>query len=63
MTLFRTDGARWYVSDGGTGNWQEINTSGYRVDKLAFADFDGDGKTDVFRADGTKWWGLLRRHE
>ena len=51
--MFRADGARWYVSYGGTSTWQLLATSGYRLDQLIFADFDGDGKADVFRADGS----------
>lgn len=46
---------RWYISAGGTDSWREINRSDYQVDQLAFCDFDGDGRTDVFRADGGRW--------
>ena len=46
-----------FTSDsGGTGSWQEINTSGYGVSELGFGNFDGNGVTDVFRAGGGKWY-------
>ncbi|MCC3326163.1 FG-GAP-like repeat-containing protein [Nocardia abscessus] len=46
----------WYVSESGTGKWKEINVSRFRIEDLAFGDFTGNGKTDVFRADGTNWF-------
>ena len=46
----------WRISRGGTTKWEQINTSALRVPDLAFGDFTGDGKTDVFRANGTNWF-------
>ena len=46
----------WRISWGGTSRWKEINQSRFLVDSLAFADFTGNGKSDVFRADGTHWF-------
>ena len=46
----------WQLSDSGTGSWRRINTSSYRLPDLAFGDFTGDGRTDVFRASGTAWF-------
>ena len=57
---------RWRVSWGGTGRWEEINTSRVGFDRLAFGDFNGDGKTDVFTSDGQRWrvsWGGTSRWE
>ena len=54
--VFRADGTHWYISEGGTGSWRQLNTSAVRLPDLAFGDFTGDGKTDVFRADGTHWY-------
>ncbi|MEM7110946.1 MAG: hypothetical protein AAF614_00835 [Chloroflexota bacterium] len=44
--LFAKD---WYVSYGGKTGWEKLNTSSARVDELAFGDFNGDKKTDIFR--------------
>jgi hypothetical protein len=46
----------WVVSFAGTGPWQKINSSGVALSNLRFSDFDGNGKTDVFRAGGGKWF-------
>jgi hypothetical protein len=40
----------WLISEDGTGRWRQINTSRVRLPDLAFGDFTGNGKTDVFRA-------------
>jgi hypothetical protein len=56
----------WRVSWGGTSRWEEINTSQHGLPSLAFGDFNGDGKTDVFRAQGGAWfvsWGGTSRWE
>jgi hypothetical protein len=45
----------WVISSGGTGSWQKINAAGVPLTSLRFGDFNGDGKSDVFRADGSKW--------
>ena len=50
----------WYLSDGGVSAWRRINTSNATVDTIRLADFNGDGKADVFATWGGKWhvsWG------
>jgi len=44
------------MSSGGTVDWKELNTSSITVPDLGFGDFNGDGKTDVFRANGQNWY-------
>jgi hypothetical protein len=46
----------WQLSAGGNSNWQDIAPYTYDVSELGFGDFDGDGKTDVFRATGYRWY-------
>ncbi|MGM0559043.1 MAG: FG-GAP-like repeat-containing protein, partial [Myxococcota bacterium] len=46
---------RWCYWPGGVGPQTNAAASSYGVDGLRFGDFDGDGKTDVFRADGSEW--------
>ncbi|MBZ5629818.1 MAG: VCBS repeat-containing protein [Acidobacteriia bacterium] len=46
--IFWADGTTWRVSSGGSGPFNQVNTSSFRVKDLRFGDFDGDGKTDVF---------------
>ncbi len=55
-TVNKMYSSQWQVSYSGSGMWNTLNLSGYAMDQLAFGDFDGNGKTDVFRTDGTKWW-------
>ncbi|HAC64310.1 MAG TPA: hypothetical protein DCF68_12410 [Cyanothece sp. UBA12306] len=43
------------VGSGSSSNWQTLNGSSTTLNQLAFGDFNGDGKTDVFRPDGNKW--------
>lgn len=54
--MFRTDGTNWKVSYSGTGSWATLKASTVPLNRLAFADFNGDGRTDVMRADGTTWF-------
>lgn len=49
---------RFCASAGGAGPWRYLARSSYAFASLGFADFDGDGVTDVFRADGEAWWWL-----
>ena len=49
---------RFCASAGGAGPWRYLARSSYPLSALALADFDGDGRADVFRADGTAWWWL-----
>ena len=42
------DGAGWYVSYGGVGNFQKINTSAAKMDEIMIGDLNGDGKAEVF---------------
>ena len=50
---------RWRVSWGGTSKWRGINTQFSTFDvglgELGFGDFNGTGRTDVFRAAGGVW--------
>jgi hypothetical protein len=46
----------WQMSSGGSGGWQLLNRSQYNIPSLRFRDFNGDGKTDVFRANGAGWY-------
>ncbi len=36
--------------------WKQINTSARVLGEIAFADFTGNGRSDVFRADGQAWY-------
>lgn len=49
---------RFCSSAGGAGPWQYLARSSYGIGSLGFADFDGDGITDVFRTDGSRWMWL-----
>ena len=53
--VFRSSGGKWRVSFGGTGQWQDINTSSIGVSAVRFGDFDGNCRTDVFRSAGGQW--------
>lgn len=53
--IFWADGTSWYVSSGGSGHFNVVNTSSFRVKDLRFGDFDGDGKTDVFGVVDGSW--------
>ena len=55
--MFRADGSGGYVYYAGTASgWNKINTSAYSLSSLALADFNGDGRADVFRTDGARWY-------
>jgi hypothetical protein len=49
---------RFCSSGGAQSPWRYLAASGYGLSSLGFGDFDGDGKTDVFRPDGSAWWWL-----
>ncbi|MFY9908928.1 MAG: VCBS repeat-containing protein [Candidatus Sulfotelmatobacter sp.] len=53
--VFWADGATWWVSYGGTGTFQEVQTSVFRIPQLRFGDFNGDGRTDVFSVGRDNW--------
>jgi FG-GAP-like repeat len=53
--VFRSSGGKWQVSFGGTGTWQDINTSSIGLSALRFGDFDGNCRTDIFRSAGGQW--------
>jgi hypothetical protein len=46
------------VSWGGISDWEVLNTlpKGASVAELAIGDFDGDGRSDIFFADGKNWY-------
>ena len=46
---------KWMISIDGTSHWQHLNASKIKNKDLASGDFNGDGKTDIFYADGKKW--------
>lgn len=41
----------WIVSDGGQSTWRAFGDLEAKTDQLASGDFNGDGRTDLFRAD------------
>ncbi len=49
------EGGKWLVKYNGTKEWQNLNGSNIPVKNLAFGDFNGDSKTDVFAAWDGKW--------
>ena len=46
----------WGVSLSGSEAWIGLNGSNEALPDLRFGDFDGNGETDVFHADGSEWW-------
>ena len=46
---------RLCVSAGGAGPWKYLTASSYGLGSLGVADFDGDGKADILRPDGSSW--------
>jgi serralysin len=43
----------WFIATGGASNWQKLRTLNAALRDLAFADFNGDGRTDVFRTNSS----------
>lgn len=58
--LLKTTGSHWYVSWGGSTNFEYRKKSSYRVSQIKLADFDGNGTTDVFanNASSKKSWDI-----
>ena len=65
MEIFKSVKGAWYIADIPTPNnysnyrnweWKKINSSGKSVEQLGFGDFDGNGTTDVFNANGQDWY-------
>ena len=46
----------WRLSSGGAGNWAPLAHYTFDVSEVGFGDFNGDGRTDVFRATGARWY-------
>jgi hypothetical protein len=46
---------KWMVSLGGTSIWVPLNNSKVPLHKMATGDFDGNGTTDMFYANGSTW--------
>lgn len=46
----------WRLSTSGTAAWQPMAPYTLDVSEVGFGDFDGDGRTDVFRATGAQWY-------
>jgi hypothetical protein len=56
--IFCADGASWYVSSGGSGLFNFVNTSSFRVHDLRFGHFSicgSGGEADVFGIVAGKW--------
>ena len=54
---------RWCMASAGSGPWAYAATSATLMDDLAFGDFDGDGLSDVFSANGSQWkWSRSATH-
>lgn len=47
---------QWHISDNGTEKWQFLNTSSIGISSVHIADFNGDGRDDVFRGNGSNWY-------
>ena len=45
----------WYISWSGASKWQPLFFNAYEGGKLAFGDFTGNGKTDIFYGNGKIW--------
>ncbi len=46
----------WQLSPGGTGAWSTLAPYTFDASEVGLGDFNGDGKTDVFRATGHRWY-------
>jgi hypothetical protein len=46
----------WRFSSAGTANWAPLAPYTFAASELGFGDFDGDGRTDAFRATGSRWY-------
>ncbi|WP_203915324.1 FG-GAP-like repeat-containing protein [Rhizocola hellebori] len=46
----------WRYSSGGTASYAPLAHYTFDVSEVGFGDFDGDGRTDVFRATGARWY-------
>jgi hypothetical protein len=55
--IFCANGLTWFLSYGGSGpfNFAVNRAESSRVKDLRFADFNGDGKTDVFGVGNSSW--------
>ncbi|WP_249998396.1 FG-GAP-like repeat-containing protein [Actinoplanes sp. M2I2] len=47
---------RWQLSAGGASSWTALAPYTFDASEVGFGDFDGDGRTDVFRAGGHRWF-------
>ena len=53
-------GAGWYYSPGANAEWRFLSAKTERIGSILIGDFDGDGRSDVFRQLDDKWlvsWG------
>jgi hypothetical protein len=46
----------FFVSWSGTESWRPLKQSRLELGQLGFGDFDNDGKTDAFMANGSRWY-------
>ncbi len=53
--LHRTSSGSWRVTPLTAPDWHEAQSSSFPLSKLRFADFTGDGVTDVLAVEGGRW--------
>jgi VCBS repeat protein len=53
--VVRATGSEWQVSEGGALPWRSLYTTTAPLSSAALGDFEGDGHTDAFFADGKQW--------
>jgi hypothetical protein len=46
----------WALSRGGRAGWERLARYTFAPDEVALGDFDGDGRTDLFRATGARFY-------
>ncbi len=54
--FLETGTSHWVVSRGGNSTWADWRISAVSLASVAFADVDGDGSDDAFRASAGRWY-------